>query len=71
MRWSASPCYGIGGASDARRRCIECDSKRLRRDQSWFLSIFIAKVALGLLVFAYKPWLGALFLLAYVVYSAP
>ena len=47
---------------------IECDSKRLRRDQSWFLSIFIAKVALGLLVFAYKPWLGALFLLAYVVY---
>jgi cation:H+ antiporter len=47
---------------------IECDSKRLRRDQSWFLSIFVAKVALGLLVFAYKPWLGALFLLAYVVY---
>ena len=47
---------------------IECDSRRLRRDQSWFLSIFIAKVALGLLVFAYKPWLGALFLLAYVVY---
>ncbi len=47
---------------------IECDSKRLRRDQSWFLTIFIAKVALGLLMFAYKPWLGALFLLAYVVY---
>ena len=47
---------------------IECDSKRLRRDQSWFLSIFIAKVALGLLVFAYKPWLGSLFLLAYLVY---
>jgi len=47
---------------------IECDSQRLRRDQAWFLSIFIAKVALGLLVFTYKPWLGALFLLAYVVY---
>jgi cation:H+ antiporter len=47
---------------------IECDSTRLRRDQGWFLSIFIVKVALGLLVFNYKPWLGALFLLAYVVY---
>ena len=47
---------------------IECDSKKLRRDQSWFLSIFVAKVALGLLVFAYKPWLGALFLLAYAAY---
>jgi cation:H+ antiporter len=47
---------------------IECDSKRLRRDQSWFLSIFVAKVALGLLLFAYKPLLGAVFLLAYVVY---
>ena len=26
---------------------IECDSRRLRRDQAWFLSIFIGKVALG------------------------
>jgi cation:H+ antiporter len=47
---------------------VECDSKRLRRDQSWFLSIFVAKVALGLVVFTYKPWLGAVFLLAYVAY---
>jgi cation:H+ antiporter len=47
---------------------IECDSMRLRRDQAWFLCIFIGKVALGLLVFSYKPWLGALFLLAYAVY---
>jgi cation:H+ antiporter len=47
---------------------IECDSKRLRTDQAWFLSIFTAKVALGLFVFAYKPWLGMLFLIAYVVY---
>jgi cation:H+ antiporter len=47
---------------------IECDSKKLRRDQAWFLSIFIVKMALGLLVFSYKPWLGTLFLLAYVVY---
>ena len=47
---------------------IECDSMRLRRDQAWFLCIFIGKVALGLLVFNYKPCLGALFLLAYAVY---
>jgi len=47
---------------------VECDSKRLRYDQAWFLSIFVVKVALGVWVFSYKPWLGALFLLAYVVY---
>jgi cation:H+ antiporter len=47
---------------------IECESTRLRHDQVWFLSIFIVKVALGLLVFKFKPWLGGLFLLAYVVY---
>jgi cation:H+ antiporter len=47
---------------------IECDSSKLWRDQAWFLSIFIVKLALGLLVFNYKPWLGAAFLLAYAVY---
>jgi cation:H+ antiporter len=47
---------------------IECDSRRLRQDQAWFLFIFAGKVALGLLVFNYKPLLGALFLLAYVLY---
>ena len=49
-------------------RVIECDSTKLRRDQAWFLCIFSGKLALGLLVFNYKPWLGALFLLAYAVY---
>jgi cation:H+ antiporter len=47
---------------------IECDSTRLRRDQAWFLSIFVAKVALGLMMFRYKPWIGLLFLIAYGVY---
>jgi cation:H+ antiporter len=47
---------------------IECDSKKLRADQAWFLSIFTVKAALGLFVFMYKPWLGMLFLIAYVVY---
>ncbi|EXF94112.1 hypothetical protein HK44_007195 [Pseudomonas fluorescens HK44] len=30
--------------------------------------IFVAKIALGLVVFAYKPWLGVLFLAAYAAY---
>ena len=47
---------------------IECESQKLRRDQAWFLCIFAVKMALGLLVFNYKPWLGALFLFAYGVY---
>jgi cation:H+ antiporter len=47
---------------------IECDSRKLWRDQAWFLSIFVVKIALGLIAFAYKPWLGALFLVAYGAY---
>ena len=47
---------------------IQCDSTRLRRDQAWFLSIFVAKMALGLIAFRYKPWLGVLFLAAYAAY---
>jgi cation:H+ antiporter len=47
---------------------IECESSKLRRDQAWFLCLFAAKVTLGLLAFNYKPWLGALFLLAYAAY---
>jgi cation:H+ antiporter len=40
----------------------------LARDQTWFLAIFVVKVALGLVAFAIKPWLGLLFLAAYGVY---
>jgi len=47
---------------------VECDSNKLRRDQGWFLGLFVVKVALGLVVFKYKPLLGVLFLLAYAVY---
>lgn len=43
--------------------------RRLARDQAWFLVIFAAKVALGLVAFAYKPWLGVLFLFAYLLYT--
>ncbi len=47
---------------------IRADFKNLSRDQGWFLVIFAAKIALGLVAFAYKPWLGALFLAAYGAY---
>jgi len=45
------------------------DLGRLAGDQTWFLVIFAAKVALGFIAFAYKPWLSVLFLLAYGVYT--
>ncbi|WP_443054358.1 sodium:calcium antiporter [Streptomyces sp. IBSBF 2435] len=46
----------------------EKDMRRLAKDQKWFLPIFVVKVALGLVAFAYKPVLGALFFAAYAVY---
>jgi cation:H+ antiporter len=46
----------------------ESDLRRLARDQSWFLPIFIVKVGLGLVAFAFKPALGLLFFAAYAVY---
>ncbi len=42
--------------------------RNLSRDQGWFLVIFVAKLALGLIAFACKPWLGVLFLAAYAAY---
>ncbi|WP_394761050.1 sodium:calcium antiporter [Phenylobacterium sp.] len=51
-----------------RTEAIRADFKRLSRDQGWFLAIFAAKIALGLVAFAIKPWLGALFLAAYAAY---
>jgi cation:H+ antiporter len=47
---------------------VRLDFRNLSRDQGWFLAIFAAKIALGLFVFAYKPWLGVLFLAAYGAY---
>ena len=47
---------------------IRQDFRHLSRDQGWFLLIFVAKVALGLIAFAWKPWLGLLFLGAYGLY---
>lgn len=53
---------------DADGRIVGVDTARLARDQRWFLTIFIFKVALGLVAFAFKPWLGLLFFAAYGVY---
>ncbi len=47
---------------------IRAEFKRLSRDQGWFLAIFVVKVGLGLVAFAWKPWLGVLFLAAYAAY---
>ena len=47
---------------------VERQFKRLSRDQGWFLGIFIFKIGLGLITFAFKPWLGVLFLAAYAFY---
>jgi cation:H+ antiporter len=47
---------------------VEVDHLRLSGDQAWFLVIFVAKIGLGLVAFAAKPWLGVLFLAAYALY---
>ena len=41
----------------------------LSRDQAWFIVISIAKLAVGITAFAFKPWLGILFLAAYGAYA--
>jgi cation:H+ antiporter len=72
----ATIAYAVVGAAmwGNRRRLrradwlIRVDHRRLARDQSWFLSIFVVKVGLGLVVFAFKPLLGVLFLAAYGLY---
>jgi cation:H+ antiporter len=46
----------------------EFSTSRLAHDQAWFLGVFVFKVALGLVAFAWKPWLGWVFLATYGVY---
>jgi len=41
----------------------------LSRDQGWFIAISVIKVLVGLVAFAFKPWLGVLFLGAYAAYA--
>jgi cation:H+ antiporter len=68
----ATVAYGVTGlVLLSRRRTEPADlgpTRKLARDQTWFLAIFVVKVALGLVAFAVKPWLGLLFFAAYAVY---
>lgn len=73
---------GVGAASLVKRSIVEPDdaqgpdaawftpsqTERLARDQRWFIAVFVVKVALGLVAFAVKPWLGVLFFAVYGVY---
>jgi cation:H+ antiporter len=70
---------GVGGASlnaptrerDDDAGAILADrahTARLVNDQRWFMAVFVVKVALGLVAFAIKPWLGLLFFAVYAVY---
>jgi cation:H+ antiporter len=51
-----------------RKTVLDVNGRRLSRDQAWFGVIFVCKIALGMMVFTGKAWLGALFLLAYAAY---
>jgi cation:H+ antiporter len=73
---------GVGAARLLERSVVEPDeaqgtrdawfttfeAERLARDQRWFMAVFVIKVALGLVAFAIKPWLGVLFFAVYAVY---
>ncbi|CAK0756214.1 cation:H+ antiporter [uncultured Gammaproteobacteria bacterium] len=50
------------------RPLVVVNGNRLSRDQLWFLSVYAVKIGLGVMVFAWKPWLGTLFLIVYVGY---
>jgi cation:H+ antiporter len=47
---------------------IRREFRRLSRDQGWFLAVFAAKAILGVVVFAWKPWLGVAFLAVYALF---
>lgn len=72
----ATIAYAVVGAAlwGNRRRLqradcsVRIEHRRLARDQAWFLAIFVVKCGLGLVAFAWKPWLGVLFLAAYACY---
>lgn len=51
-----------------RTATADADFHALSRDQAWFLIIFVFKLGLGLVAFAWKPWLGLAFLAAYAAY---
>ncbi|RZF64410.1 sodium:calcium antiporter [Sphingomonas populi] len=58
----------LSGRHLADTPAMRASFSQLSRDQGWFLAIFVVKIALGLVLFAVKPWLGLLFLAAYALY---
>ncbi|TCO60967.1 sodium:calcium antiporter [Actinocrispum wychmicini] len=68
----ATVAYGvIGWSLLARRRGAHedwGDLNKLAKDQTWFAAVFVVKVALGVVAFSIKPWLGILFFAVYAVY---
>ena len=72
----ATLAYAVVGLALIFHRCrlerdthhVRVDHARMSRDQAAFLAVFVVKVALGLVAFAIKPWLGVQFLIAYAVY---
>jgi cation:H+ antiporter len=66
----ATLAYAVVGVALllGRRPLAEVDTARLGRDQRWFLLVFAAKIGLGLVAFAWKPWLGLAFFAMYAAY---
>jgi cation:H+ antiporter len=73
----ATIAYAVVGVSLLARRQsmassgrghVVVDQRRLARDQTWFMAVFVVKVGLGLVAFSIKPWLGLLFFAIYAVY---
>ncbi len=58
----ASDAHGDGVLGDSDQ------AARLRRDQRWFMAVFVVKVTLGLVAFTIKPWLGLVFFAVYALY---
>lgn len=62
---------GLSVLANSRRngsKTLTFSHERLSRDQTWFLLIFIVKIALGLVAFSFKPLLGFAFLVVYAFY---
>jgi cation:H+ antiporter len=47
---------------------LQLDARRLSSDQAWFLLIFVVALALGLVSFPFKRWIGILLFGAYALY---
>jgi cation:H+ antiporter len=65
---SDSEIAAPAAATQGRTGLDRIDHRRLGRDQTWFLAVFVVKIGLGLVAFALKPWLGLVFFAVYALY---